>query len=94
LGFWNESTVSPLSPTTPDTQRHFRSSFLVNFLGHIAIERLSCDQPLPFSVKHVAGQIVPRPGKSSDTKQYVRIRVSCFSVFLLAFVLTFIEIDQ
>ncbi|TDL27711.1 phosphoglycerate mutase-like protein [Rickenella mellea] len=76
LGLWNESFVSPLSPTHPDPRRHFHASYLVSFFGHIALERLSCGPPMPDMVKHVVGQIVPVPGKGSNTKKFVRVRIN------------------
>ncbi|KAI0067654.1 phosphoglycerate mutase-like protein [Artomyces pyxidatus] len=75
LGLWNESSVSPLSPTTPDPERHFRASYLVAFRGYIALERLSCGALLGSSVRHVAGQINMMPGDGQDTQRYIRIKV-------------------
>ncbi|RDB18642.1 Acid phosphatase PHO1 [Hypsizygus marmoreus] len=45
LGLWNTSStrgVYPLSPTTPNPVRKFRSSYLVAFRGYIALERITC----------------------------------------------------
>ncbi|KAG6883739.1 hypothetical protein C0993_004158 [Termitomyces sp. T159_Od127] len=74
LGLWNTSTdknVYPLSPTKPNTKRQFRSSFLVTFHGHVALERLACTPNGPATtVKHVANQFP----SSGPTESYVRIR--------------------
>ncbi|KXN92492.1 Acid phosphatase PHO1 [Leucoagaricus sp. SymC.cos] len=63
LGVWNSSaqhSVFPLPAThIPSAKRSFRSSHLVTFRGYIALERLSCSKPLPPSVKHEAGKLVP-----------------------------------
>ncbi|KAI0826714.1 phosphoglycerate mutase-like protein [Trametes gibbosa] len=80
LGVWNTSStrgVYPLSPTRPDPNRTFRSSYLVSFLGHIALERLSCDPHSPSSgVRHSAGRIDPAAGTSAQALKYVRIRIN------------------
>ncbi|PSS37521.1 hypothetical protein PHLCEN_2v635 [Hermanssonia centrifuga] len=79
LGLLNSSQepgVFPLSPTTPDPRRTFRASHLVNFLGHIALERLSCEAPLAQSVQHIIGQLAPVPGNGVHARKFVRIRVN------------------
>ncbi|EIN09821.1 phosphoglycerate mutase-like protein [Punctularia strigosozonata HHB-11173 SS5] len=75
LGLWNASDVSPLSLVKPNPARHFRASNLVAFRGYVALERLSCEQPLGKSVHHTANQVVVTPGKGVNAKKYVRVRV-------------------
>ncbi|KAJ7096500.1 phosphoglycerate mutase-like protein [Mycena crocata] len=65
LGLWNTSRtrgVYPLSRTAPNTQRHFRASYLVAFRGYVALERLACSQ----QASHVTG---------ANISSYVRVRV-------------------
>ncbi|OJT13455.1 Acid phosphatase PHO1 [Trametes pubescens] len=80
LGIWNTSDargVYPLSPSRADARRTFRSSYLVSFLGHVALERLSCDAHAPSSaVRHTAGQVVAAAGTSAGAQKYVRIRIN------------------
>ncbi|KAI0050834.1 phosphoglycerate mutase-like protein [Auriscalpium vulgare] len=76
LGIWNDSDVSPLSPTTPNPKRHFRSSYLVAFRGYIALERLSCGAPEAPTVRHIPGQVNMQPGARADAAKFVRIRVN------------------
>lgn len=75
LGIWNDSKTSPLSPTTPDSRRQFRSSDVVSFRGYIALERLACEAPLNTTVYHEAGVLNPIPGTGGDAEHHVRIRV-------------------
>ncbi|KAF5346841.1 hypothetical protein D9756_010630 [Leucocoprinus leucothites] len=80
LGVWNSSAehgVFPLPVThIPRARRSFRSSHVVSFRGYIALERLSCSNPLPSSVKHEAGKVVPLPGTSPESKKYVRLKTN------------------
>ena len=79
LGIMNSSShkgVYPLSLISPNPRRTFRASNIVSFLGHVALERLSCEPPLGESVKHVAGQLPLVPGRGSDAKKYILVRVS------------------
>ncbi|KAI0311187.1 phosphoglycerate mutase-like protein [Amylostereum chailletii] len=78
LGLWNESSVSPLNPSTPDTRRHFRSSYLVSFRGYVALERLACSAPLKAGevVQHVAGVVNAVAGTGSNVAHYVRVRTN------------------
>ncbi|KAJ3559463.1 hypothetical protein NM688_g332 [Phlebia brevispora] len=79
LGIMNSSSdedVYPLSLTTPDSRRTFRSSYLVSFLGNIALERLSCETPMESTVKHVAGQLNPVPGTGRNARKFVRVRAN------------------
>ncbi|KAL4255725.1 histidine acid phosphatase family protein [Pleurotus pulmonarius] len=79
LGVWNTSKprgapIYPLSPTTPNPERMFRSSFLVAFRGYVALERLACDNTGPAQeVKHVAGTAAS--DKGNKPSHFVRIRV-------------------
>ncbi|KAI0338911.1 phosphoglycerate mutase-like protein [Trametopsis cervina] len=79
LGILNSSTshgVFPLSPTRPDPRRTFFASNIVNFLGHIAIERLSCEAPAGHSVQHVANKLTAVPGTGASAKKYIRVLVN------------------
>ncbi|KAJ7047140.1 phosphoglycerate mutase-like protein [Mycena alexandri] len=75
LGLWNtshEPGVYPLSLTMPNSQRQFRSSYVVAFRGYIALERLKCSATSDEeTVVHVAGAA---PANVSTSK-YVRVRV-------------------
>ncbi|KAJ7775204.1 phosphoglycerate mutase-like protein [Mycena metata] len=75
LGLWNTSRepgVYPLSLTTPNPQRQFRSSYVVAFRGYIALERLACSATNNNgTVVHIAGA----PPANVSTSKYVRIRV-------------------
>ncbi|KAF9443372.1 phosphoglycerate mutase-like protein [Macrolepiota fuliginosa MF-IS2] len=44
LGLWNSSKSFPLPITKLESNRQFRSSNLVSFLGNVALERMTCDQ--------------------------------------------------
>ncbi|GJE97574.1 phosphoglycerate mutase-like protein [Phanerochaete sordida] len=80
LGLWNTSDVPGVYPLPndhiPAAHRDFRASHLVSFHGHVALERLSCGQPLAHSVKHKAGQLVVLPGAGNDTEKFVRVRIN------------------
>ncbi|KAI0693965.1 phosphoglycerate mutase-like protein [Cytidiella melzeri] len=79
LGILNSSASSnvfPLSPTKPNPRRTFFASNMVNFLGHVALERLSCEAPLGSKVQHMAGQVNAMPGTGPDAKKFVRILVN------------------
>ncbi|KAJ7438463.1 phosphoglycerate mutase-like protein [Mycena latifolia] len=74
LGLWNTSRtpgVYPLSHTTPNTQRHFRASYLVAFRGYVALERLACGAAPAKTATHVAGAAP----KNVSTSSFVRVRV-------------------
>ncbi|KAJ7256546.1 phosphoglycerate mutase-like protein [Mycena haematopus] len=75
LGLWNTSNVHgvyPLSHTTPNPLRKFRSSFLVAFRGYVALERLACSATGDSDkTVHVAGA----PPANVSTTKFVRVRV-------------------
>ncbi|KAG6872778.1 hypothetical protein C0995_006698 [Termitomyces sp. Mi166 len=76
LGLWNTSSdknVYPLSLSKPNAKREFRSSYLVTFHGHVALERLACTRNGPSNtVKHIANQL-PLTG---PTNSYVRVSIN------------------
>lgn len=78
LGILNSSSdphVYPLSLTKPNPRRTFYASNMVSFLGHVALERLSCEAPLSFRVQHAAGKLSPVPGTGANATKYVRVLV-------------------
>lgn len=97
LGLWNSTTtflgeresVYPLPPTrrVTDPARFFHSTYLVNFLGNVALERLTCtingptlDQQQHQGVFHqanVLGGHLNFTGAQSGKKQtFVRVRAN------------------
>jgi len=76
LGLWNTSSsrgVYPLSLTTPNPARTFRSSYLVAFRGYVALERMSCARDSESDVvKHVSNQL-PIPGEKDI---FVRVLIN------------------
>ncbi|KAJ7583789.1 phosphoglycerate mutase-like protein [Mycena floridula] len=87
LGLWNtskEEGIYPLSHTSPNPARQFRSSYLVAFRGYVALERLTCAVGGPSTqdvqrqgVVHLANVLGGTvKGHSAGQKQsFVRVRV-------------------
>ncbi|KAI0084804.1 phosphoglycerate mutase-like protein [Irpex rosettiformis] len=80
LGILNSSITDPhafpLSTTEPNPLRTFFASNIVNFLGHVAFERLTCEKQLGEEVQHVAGTVNAVPGAGESSKKYVRVLVN------------------
>ncbi|KAL0578349.1 hypothetical protein V5O48_003664 [Marasmius crinis-equi] len=93
LGLWNSSTTPdheeetiyplPVDRRVDDPRRMFRSSYLVPYLGNIALERMSCDVGGPttaeqqrLGVLHQANVLggTVEGAKTGSTEVFVRIR--------------------
>ena len=57
---------------------------MVSFLGHLALERLSCEAPLTSPVQHIMGVVNPIPGTGPNAQKYVRILVRSSSVLVVS----------
>ncbi|GAA6055289.1 hypothetical protein JCM3770_004821 [Rhodotorula araucariae] len=72
LGLWNTTTES-LPPTSMPKDRLWKTSHLLPFLGHIAIERLHCEPEELSGSSWFAGT---GPAPTHPRKDYVRILVN------------------
>lgn len=65
LGIWNQTKVGPLPTDRRPDDRHWMTSHVLPFLGHVAIEKLECGskKPKPFVrvLVNGAAQRLPRP---------------------------------
>ncbi|KAF9464155.1 phosphoglycerate mutase-like protein [Collybia nuda] len=81
LGLWNTSATSPLSLTTPNSRRSFRSSYVVAFRGYIALEKLTCERELLSDEPAVhTSNVLGSLGSGNDHNEtqlgsFVRVRV-------------------
>lgn len=77
----------PLSPTTPNPKRTFRSSHVVAFRGYVALERLACSpvthaQEAEHGVQHVAnvlgGSLAGHASSASNSSEPTSVKTKSY----------------